>query len=107
MKEFGRDWHAPTLKRRQFVKMLSVAFGSAPALYLAARSELAFSALPQNKTPQQVLDEGPPNASWKIVLASPDEPGEPMIVRGTIFGADGKTPIDGGRMEWRPLGGFC
>ena len=98
MEDAGRSLRIPPMKRRQFLKTLSVAFGSTPALYLAARSEFAFAAPPQNKTPQQVLDEGPADASWKTMMTSPDEPGEPIIVRGTIFGADGKTPLEGARL---------
>jgi protocatechuate 3,4-dioxygenase beta subunit len=33
--------------------------------------------------------------SWKITIASKDEPGESLIVSGTIYGADGKTPLPG------------
>jgi protocatechuate 3,4-dioxygenase beta subunit len=33
--------------------------------------------------------------SWKTVLAPKDEPGEPLIVSGTAYGADGKTPLPG------------
>lgn len=34
----------------------------------------------------------PKNLSWQTSLASSDEPGELLIIRGTIFKADGKTP---------------
>jgi protocatechuate 3,4-dioxygenase beta subunit len=98
MKGFGGDSRGAALQRREFFKTFSVALGGLPALYLAARSEFVFAALPQNKTPQQVLEEGPSNAPWKIVMASPDEPGEPIIVRRTVFGADGKTPLEGARL---------
>ncbi len=33
--------------------------------------------------------------SWKTVLTSKDEPGEPLIVSGTVFAPDGKTPAPG------------
>lgn len=33
--------------------------------------------------------------SWKTVLTSKDEPGEPLIVSGTVYGPDGKTPAPG------------
>lgn len=34
----------------------------------------------------------PENLSWKTQYAAEDEPGEPMIIRGTIYRKDGKTP---------------
>jgi len=33
--------------------------------------------------------------SWKTVLTSKDEPGEPLIVAGTVYAPDGKTPAPG------------
>ncbi len=34
-------------------------------------------------------------AEWDIVIASPEEPGEPLIVSGAVFDDDGKTPLAG------------
>jgi len=33
------------------------------------------------------------SASWKIVIAPATEPGERMIISGTVFGPDSKTPF--------------
>lgn len=33
--------------------------------------------------------------SWKIKVAAEKEPGEKMIVTGTIYGSDGKTVVEG------------
>lgn len=33
--------------------------------------------------------------SWKTVLTSKDEPGEPLVVAGTVYAPDGKTPAAG------------
>lgn len=87
-----------TLPRRQFVKTLSFVIGAMPALCFTARSETIFGAPPQSRTPQQMLDEGPADAGWKTILTPPGEPGEPLIVRGTVFAADGKTPLSGARL---------
>lgn len=35
--------------------------------------------------------EGP----WSIVLAPAEEPGEPLVVTGTVYGPDGRTPLKG------------
>lgn len=32
---------------------------------------------------------------WRIVIPSANEPGEPMLVTGTAYAADGKTPLAG------------
>ncbi|MGH7597949.1 MAG: hypothetical protein ACREOI_16490 [bacterium] len=32
---------------------------------------------------------------WKIVITSKDEPGEPLIVSGTVYKPDGKTSVEG------------
>ncbi|MCI0697302.1 hypothetical protein L0337_35520 [candidate division KSB1 bacterium] len=33
--------------------------------------------------------------SWKTVIASSDEPGEPLVVSGTVYKPGGKTPVEG------------
>ena len=33
--------------------------------------------------------------AWKITLVSPKEPGEPLVVSGTVYSQDGKTPLNG------------
>lgn len=37
----------------------------------------------------------PANPSWKIDIASADEPGERMVISGTIYQPDGRTPAEG------------
>lgn len=37
-------------------------------------------------------------ATSRLVLVTKDEPGEPLIVTGTIYGADGKTPMPGAKL---------
>ena len=36
--------------------------------------------------------DAPANVSWKTVLAKATDEGEPMLISGTVFQADGKTP---------------
>jgi protocatechuate 3,4-dioxygenase beta subunit len=33
--------------------------------------------------------------SWRVTIVSDNEPGEPLIVSGTIYALDGKTPLPG------------
>lgn len=37
----------------------------------------------------------PQNFTWQTTIADSDEPGERLLMRGTIFKADGKTPASG------------
>lgn len=41
----------------------------------------------------EMMFEGmPQNVSWQTTIAGPDEPGEQLIMSGTIYKKDGKTP---------------
>lgn len=35
------------------------------------------------------------SGSWKTTIVAPGEPGEPLIVSGTIYAPDGRTPLEG------------
>ena len=39
-----------------------------------------------------MFDGMPENLSWQTTIAGPDEPGEQLIMSGTIYKQDGKTP---------------
>jgi protocatechuate 3,4-dioxygenase beta subunit len=39
-----------------------------------------------------MFDGMPKNISWQTTIAGPDEPGEQLIISGTIYKKDGKTP---------------
>lgn len=44
----------------------------------------------------ELMFEGMPRQlSWRTTLAMPDEPGEPLIISGTIYKKDAKTPAPG------------
>lgn len=40
-------------------------------------------------------DEAPDSLSWQISIAPPDEPGDSLIVTGTVYRPDGRTPAPG------------
>lgn len=52
--------------------------------FLGLTGERAAVAAPPSGGPEEVA-----------VLASPDEPGEPLHVSGTVYAADGETPVPG------------
>ena len=39
--------------------------------------------------------EAPAELSWRATIAPPDEPGERLVLEGTVYGADGETPAAG------------
>jgi protocatechuate 3,4-dioxygenase beta subunit len=39
--------------------------------------------------------EQPANVPWKTTIVADSEPGEPMIISGTIYAPDGRTPLEG------------
>ena len=40
-------------------------------------------------------EEAPPHLSWETRIAGPGEPGEPLVITGTVNLADSKTPAPG------------
>jgi protocatechuate 3,4-dioxygenase beta subunit len=39
--------------------------------------------------------EAPDDVSWTTTIAGADEPGEPMVITGTVYRPDGETPAPG------------
>ncbi|HEX8248241.1 MAG TPA: hypothetical protein VF599_08730 [Pyrinomonadaceae bacterium] len=92
--------------RRRFLKQASLAALAFPLLIncksdaLAQKSEnellsrIKINALPASAEGMGAIDV-PDNVSWKTVLAKKSERDEPMIISGTVYQADGKTPAPG------------
>lgn len=78
---------APARGRRAPARALGLA--GVLALALTALAPLAASA--QNRGDCR----GQQAESWSIQVAADDEPGERMIVSGTVYAADGETPLPG------------
>lgn len=88
--------------RREFLKRASLVAAAFPFLIscngntLAQKSgENILSLIKKNAQPATAEGMGaigaPDNVSWKTILAKETDEGEPMIVSGTVFLADGKT----------------
>jgi protocatechuate 3,4-dioxygenase, beta subunit len=81
--------------RRIFLRRAGTVLASLPFLGLGSvvsgcnKDRRALAAL------APVSENEPNNLSWKTVIVSANEPGTPLIVRGRIFAADGKTPVEG------------
>jgi protocatechuate 3,4-dioxygenase beta subunit len=92
----------PSENRREFLKRASMTAIAFPFLIscktdtLAQKTENELSLIKKNALPVGAEGMGaidaPDNVSWKTVLAKESSEGEPMIVSGSVFQKDGKTP---------------
>lgn len=88
--------------RRDFLKRASMAAIAFPFLIsrkthtLAQKTESELSLIKINAMPAGTEARGaidaPDNVSWKTALSKKSDKDEPMIISGTIFQPDGKTP---------------
>jgi protocatechuate 3,4-dioxygenase, beta subunit len=78
--------HRHTLSRRSFLAQTS------SAVVLLPSFAFGISALAGCRR-GKALAAGQGAVSWKTTIVSNNEPGEPLIISGTIFALDGKTPL--------------
>ncbi len=78
------------LARRSFLKQALVFAIALPTVELGS-----FALLGCNNAASRSNYAQPTNVSWKATIVGPNEPGEPLIVSGTIFAPDGRTPLEG------------
>lgn len=92
--------------RREFLQRLSLAAVALPVLLSCKNDTLAqnsnkdiLSLMRKNAGIPEDCDhwcgaanEAPDDVSWKAVLADEKDAGEPLIISGTVFEKDGKTP---------------
>ena len=79
-----------TLNRRRFLRHAS----AAALLPVAAMWTLELTGCAKGLI-GSTSDEKSGAGSWRITIASDKEPGEPLIVSGTIYTPDGRTPMSG------------
>src|ERR1044071_1906299 len=77
--------------RRTFLRQASVFAVAFPLL--ATDFALIGCNQAQSSTNPALVSSG--NIPWKTTIVSEGEPGEPMIITGTIFAPDGRTPLEG------------
>lgn len=98
------------VERRRFLLYATTGLGM-----LAAATISPVNGAAQEDDPVKASKGGPAEPSWRTVVVKDDELGEPLIVSGTIYAADGKTPVAGaglyvyhtdasGRYTRNPLG---
>jgi protocatechuate 3,4-dioxygenase beta subunit len=76
--------------RRSFLKQAVMFAAVAPVLESGTLGLIGC-----NRAQSLSRSEQPENVSWKTTIVSDKEPGEPLIISGTIFAPDGRTPLEG------------
>ena len=78
--------------RRDFIKQASLFAVALPSLQLGLLSMWGCRGQSQVSVSR---DTNAKNLPWKITTVSENEPGEPLIISGTIYAPDGRTPLPG------------
>ena len=94
------------LTRREFIGGSSIALIAAPLLSCSAQKATTAQTIVDHSRERLPYTNGfgsmpcskcvaPPTMSPHITIADEDEPGERLVMSGTIFQSDGKTPVPG------------
>ncbi len=85
--------------RRQFFRRASFTLAALPVMgvglgsLLSCGSEGATASLAPR--PESSSEPDPKTLTWQTKIVSDTEPGEPLVVAGRFFAADGRTPLAG------------
>lgn len=82
---------AERVNRRNFMKRASAFALVVPALDIGALGLLGCN--PARSFSRSGLSNDSPVVPWKTTIVSREEQGEPLIISGTIYAPDGKTPL--------------
>ena len=88
-----KDSITGNLDRRSFLRNASVFAMAAAVFELGTLGLLGCNQARSLSRPAP--GEQPGNVPWKTTIVSAGEPGEPLIVSGTIYTPDGRTPLEG------------
>lgn len=81
------------LNRRSFLKRTAVLAAAVPVLEFGTLG--LFGCAPQARSHADQAPSQPANISWKTSIVADKEPGEPLIITGTIYAPDGRTALEG------------
>ena len=86
------------LTRRQFVKTTSTVTLALPTMSFIAACHSVTTPVSLAQSPSSCewcAADVPANPSSKTVIAPAGEPGEPLVISGTVYKEDGRTPAEG------------
>lgn len=83
-----------TIPRRSFLKHVSV-FAITLAVFELGTLGLLGCSQQARSAGQAAIAPAAGNVPARIVMVSDKEPGEPLLVSGTIYAPDGRTPLEG------------
>lgn len=81
--------------RRSFLKQIALFAAAFPVVHIACNESKTVQTFAQSDCEWCGALGAPANVSWKTIFADEKEPGEPMIISGTVYKSDGKTPAEG------------
>jgi protocatechuate 3,4-dioxygenase, beta subunit len=81
------------VSRRDFLRQTSTAALVLPLIGMGAMELLSCTA--GRKSPQTAFAKETATPPWQLTMVSDKEPGEPLIISGTIYAPDGRTPMEG------------
>lgn len=82
-----------SIPRRNFLKQAAVFAMALPVVEVGALTLLGCSQQTRSATTSALAQ--PANVPAKVVIVSDKEPGEPLIISGTIYSPDGRKPLEG------------
>jgi protocatechuate 3,4-dioxygenase, beta subunit len=85
--------------RRQFIKRAAFVLYALPALNVGALALSGCSHSGRSLARAGDALNDPLNPVWRIKMVTDAEPGEPLIISGTVFGPGGVTPVEGARLH--------
>ena len=94
-----RDRSSQETSRRQFIKRISAVAVALPTMSLVTachgKTSPVSLAQAQDECEWCGAADAPANPPSKIVIPPPGEPGEPLVISGTVYKEDGRTPAEG------------
>ena len=85
--------HQDNLPRRNFLKQASTFALALPMVEIGVLSLLGCNNA--SSAEQKAVQPRPENVPAKVTIVSDKEPGQPLIVSGTIYAPDGRKPLEG------------
>lgn len=84
---------SPKQDRRSFLKRASAFALAVPLLELGSFGLLGCNQASSSSF--SATGKQPGNIPWKATIVGEGEPGDPLIISGTIYAPDGRTPLEG------------